>query len=263
MSDQIEVADRQLFDEIADSYVKKDLTPYCMVARKQRLDTSLTGLARPISSMLEVGCGAGFTAEYLRDDFSSYVGVDYSENLIRYAEEKNGRDGVRFVTTNVKDFEGGERFTVILMVGVLHHIPEPGQVVHMLRDLLEPDGIIVVNEPQSGNPAVGLLRKVRKRVDPKYSADQVEFSESELRELFEQNGYDVRTFPQGVLSTPLAETRFLPNLIGMPLAILARALDPMLEKLLRFLGLNRLAWNIVIHAHPQTAPDRPPREKGV
>ena len=61
------------------------------------------------------------------------------------------------------------------MIGVLHHIPEPESVIKLLSKILSPQGVIVINEPQAGNPIIGLLRKIRKKIDNNYSSDQVEF----------------------------------------------------------------------------------------
>ena len=61
--------------------LKKDLTLYCRIARKQRLVRSIEGIKKPIRNLLEVGCGAGFSAEYLKGNFINYVGVDYSQKL--------------------------------------------------------------------------------------------------------------------------------------------------------------------------------------
>jgi len=245
---KIEEADRRLFDNIAAGYVRKDLTPYCRIARKLRLDRTLKHLPKPIRGILEVGCGAGFAADYLQGAYQSFTGLDYSENLIAYANEYNASDNCRFICTNVRDFDSDETFQVILIIGVLHHIPQPKQVLEALKLKLDPNGVIVVNEPQRGNPLINLFRRIRKRIDSSYSIDQVEFTEQELVSMFESCGFMVRSFPQGVLSTPLAETRFLPVIIGLPLAWLARLLDPMLEMLLSIPLLRRMAWNIVVEA---------------
>ena len=134
------------------------------------------------------------------------------------------------------------------MIGVLHHMPEPEKVIKSLSRILNSNGIIVVNEPQAGNPLIGLLRKIRKKIDNNYSADQVEFTEDEIHSMFKKCGHETETFAQGVLSTPLAESRILPRFVGMPLAWIALILDPILEKLLSLLSLKKLTWNIVVHA---------------
>ena len=134
------------------------------------------------------------------------------------------------------------------MIGVLHHIPKPENVIKSLSRILAPNGIIVVNEPQAGNPLIGLLRKIRKKIDDNYSTDQIEFTEDEIYSLFEKCGYEVKTFSQGVLSAPLAESRILPELIGIPFAWISVLLDPLLEKLISILSIKKLTWNVVVHA---------------
>jgi SAM-dependent methyltransferase len=248
VSKNVEETDKQLFDDIAEGYVEKDLTAYCRIARKQRLTRSIKNLDLPIRSLLEIGCGAGFSADYLKGHYETYTGVDYSKNLIAYANKYNNSSQTRFVCCNIKDFDRTEKYHVILMIGVLHHIPEPEKVLENLRDWLEPDGVILVNEPQKGNPIIGLLRKIRKKIDPKYSSDQVEFSDKELQDMFSACGYKVHTFPQGVFSTPLAETRLLPGVIGLPLAWIANQLDPIIEALITLPVLRNLAWNVVVEA---------------
>ena len=240
--------DKKLFDDIAENYVKKDLTPYCRVARKLRLVQSLKGIQQPIKKILEVGCGAGFSVDYLRGKFVNYTGVDYSENLIKYAIKHNSDTGVKFECLNVNDFDTELKFDVVLMIGVLHHMPKPENVIKSLSRILTPDGIIVVNEPQAGNPFIGLLRKIRKKIDDNYSTDQVEFTEDEIYSMFEKCGHEVKTFSQGVLSTPLAESRILPGFIGIPLAWVTVILDPLLEKILSILSIKKLTWNVVVHA---------------
>ena len=156
--------DKKLFDEIAINYVKKDLISYCRVARKQRLVRSLKGIKQPIEKILEVGCGAGFSVDYLKGKFINYLGIDYSRNLIDYALKHNYQNGAEFECLNINDFETKLKFDVILMIGVLHHMSEPKKVIKLLDKFLTPGGIIVVNEPQAGNKLIGLLRKIRKRL---------------------------------------------------------------------------------------------------
>ena len=219
--ESVAAADQALFDRIAEEYASKDLRPYCRAARKQRLLQTVAGLEGPLGSVLEVGCGAGFSAEYLAGRFTSFTGIDYSSQLVDFAQDRHGSDVVTFRDANVNDFEPEEQFDTILMIGVLHHIPEPEKALMRVREWIAPGGRLVVNEPQRGTPVVGLLRALRKRVDPNYSSDQVEFSEQELIQLFRRSGYVAHTFPQGLLTTPIAETQLLPDHLGLPLSKLA------------------------------------------
>jgi SAM-dependent methyltransferase len=241
-----EEADRALFDRIARDYVRKDLTESCRIAREQRLRQTLRPIGANVGHLLEVGCGGGFAARYLDGLYETYTGVDYSEELIGYAQRYNAGPAREFLSANIKDFVARRRFDVILMVGVLHHMPDPAGILERLRGLLAPEGLVVVNEPQRGNPAISALRWLRKRVDSSYSPDQVEFSEGELRALFESSGYDVKSFPQGLLSTPFAETQPFPQAISLWLSRLATRVDPTLERIMKVTPARHLAWNAVV-----------------
>ena len=258
-----EEADRALFDRIARDYVRKDLTASCRIAREQRLRQTLAPIGARVGHLLEVGCGGGFAARYLDGLYETYTGVDYSEELIGYARQYNAGPGREFLSANIKDFEASRRFDVVLMVGVLHHMPDPAAILARLRGLLAPGGVVVVNEPQRGNPAISALRWIRKRVDPSYSPDQVEFSEGELRALFERSGYGVQSFPQGLLSTPFAETQPFPHAISLALARLATKVDPALERFMQVTPARRLAWNAVVVGTPDVPgfAGRPPSER--
>ena len=107
---------------------------------------------------------------------------------------------------------------------------------------------MIVNEPQRGNPVISAARFVRKKVDSNYSEDQLEFSKPELLELFRSAGYSAQCFPQGVLSTPFAETTFLPDDLGGVLSGLACRADRALDRAVDRRGLERLSWNVVVHA---------------
>lgn len=99
--------------------------------------------------ILAAGCGtiqAAYTAFMSRDD--DVVGLDLSEASL--AHERFLQD--RHDLTNLTLFKGdlidvaslGEGFDVILCTGVLHHMADPGAGLAALRDVLKPDGVMVL-----------------------------------------------------------------------------------------------------------------------
>lgn len=239
--------DRALFNTIAAKYARKDLKPAPRIARRARLEQTFRQLPRKQGlDVLEVGCGAGYGAAYLEGHYSSYLGVDYAAELIDYANEFNKRPGVEFEVRDVETMVGGKQFDVIFMIGVLHHLDKPQDVLRQLRDLLKPGGWMVANEPQRGNPIIGAARAVRKKIDPAYSEDQREYSPDELKALYVEAGYEeIKAFPQGLLSTPFAE-------VVLPLQPVAAALSKVscvADSLLESMGgpvVRKLAWNVVV-----------------
>ncbi|HKP35135.1 MAG TPA: methyltransferase domain-containing protein, partial [Sphingomicrobium sp.] len=99
--------------------------------------------------ILVAGCGtvqAAYTAYMSPDD--EVMGIDLSEASLaheRFLQERHG-------LTNLKLFKGdlldvgsiGGRFDVILCTGVLHHMADPGAGLTALRDVLAPDGVMVL-----------------------------------------------------------------------------------------------------------------------
>lgn len=242
-----EQRDRELFDRIAEEYCRKDLLPATRIARKCRLTQTLrVAKLNSTRALLEVGCGAGFAATYLNGKFGSFVGVDYSEQLIEYANEYNHVPNAEFVTSNIKDFDATSTFDVVFAIGLLHHLDDLQTLMGDMTKMLKPGGWLIANEPQPANPIISLARKVRKKIDANYSSDQRELSSSELRDAYNAAGLeDIRIIPQGFFSTPFAEVPLKPQLLMAPVAAVATAVDKCIECLPAFLT-SKLSWNLVV-----------------
>jgi ubiquinone/menaquinone biosynthesis C-methylase UbiE len=239
-----EQRDREHFDSIASSYTRKDEAASSRVARRFRLEATVGAVeSQTVRRVLEVGCGAGYAVDYLGDGFDEYLGVDHSAALVAIANERHGREGVEFAAGRVQELGLAGGFDLVVVIGVLHHLDDVDTAVAEMVRSLKPGGWVAVNEPQPHNPIIRILRRVRKRVDKTYADDQVEFSPSELVEMFERHGLvDVETRPQGYLSTPFAEVPLPVGAVTARLAAVAVSVD-------RWLGnrrsLQRLAWNSV------------------
>lgn len=241
------VRDRELFDRIATKYYRKDLVPAARLARKHRLFQTLR--AAPLSSaatVLEVGCGAGFAARYLKGRVGSFCGVDYSENLIHYARVHNSGPQVEFVAADIKDFQPQRSFDVIFAIGLLHHLDDLDSMLENVVHLLKPGGWFVANEPHPGNPLISVARRIRKKIDTQYSAEQKELTATSLRSVCERVGLQsVQIVPQGLFSTPFAEVPLKPQWLFVPFSMLACLTDKMMERLPATI-LQKLTWNLIV-----------------
>ncbi len=241
-----ETTDRELFDRIAGSYCGKDLTPSCAVARKLRLTQTIQSAQLPRdATILEVGCGAGFSAQYLEGRYKRFVGVDYSQELIRLATHYNDRPGVTFEAKNVHDFSTEETFDGIFMVGVLHHMEDMTGAIRDISRLLKPNGVLIANEPQPANPCIRVARAIRKKTDLSYSEDQLQLSKSDLREILNEGGLvDVQVTPQGLFSTPFAEVPLGPQWLTTYLSRFCCGVDRIVERTAGNM-LGPFSWNLI------------------
>lgn len=251
---QRETRDQALFDRAAADYHRKDLLPAHRRARRHRLIETLRLVELPPDcSILEVGCGAGFAADYLSGRYLRFVGIDYSQELIGYARTYNARQGVSFEISNVNDFASDQRFDLVLMIGLLHHLDDPEAALRRMAGLLAPGGWILANEPQSGNPLFQAARKLRMRLDRNYSDDQLQYGKKALTEMFRRAGLsEIRVRPQGLFSTPLAEVAMPLQGLVSPVSAALCALDGVIES-----GVGRFVswpfWNLVVAGRPPQA----------
>ena len=198
------------------------------------------------ATILEVGCGAGFSVDYLDGHFARYIGVDYAEELIGYAKAHHEGPNVEFHACDIREFECQPPCDVVVMIGVLHHFDDiPGILQHIVK-LVRPGGWIVANEPQSANPIVELARRIRKSVDAAYSDDQVTLDGDRLRSLYENAGLDnIRIVPQGFTSTPFAEVVLPPQVVTRVLSKAACGFDTMIGQAPAKGMLQNLSWNLI------------------
>lgn len=100
---------------------------------------------------LDVGCGTGTLLSVMADDPAAdkLVGLDYSPEMVRRAEEKftrcrtPGKLSVVQGDAEFLPFEPGS-FDVITCCNSFHHYPRQQEVVHGFRKALRPGGLLVL-----------------------------------------------------------------------------------------------------------------------
>jgi trans-aconitate methyltransferase len=237
----------ELFNKIAVEYVAKDNYSSSRIARRNRILRSINSIhSENLGDVLEVGCGGGYSVDYLRGCFDSYHGIDYSSELIEHAKLKFSNLMCRFEVANIKNFNPDKKYDMILMIGVLHHLDDLAASLEKMVELLKPGAYLVANEPQSANKIIGACRKIRKKWDKKYSDEQIEMSFSSLTKSFQNAGLvEVKCFPQGILSTPFAEVVMGPQFITSPLSKLCCVADRIFESTFPEI-CKQISWNAVV-----------------
>jgi len=88
----------------------------------------------PRSSVIELGCGAGYYGLFLADKCASYHGVDITPANIAVFQQKIDERQLANVTASVGDATdlsrtANERYDVVLVFGPLYHLPAPEREV--------------------------------------------------------------------------------------------------------------------------------------
>ncbi|HUP14573.1 MAG TPA: class I SAM-dependent methyltransferase [Acidimicrobiia bacterium] len=93
-------------------------------------------------SVLDIGCGSGATIEYL-SEWYRVAGIEPNDDLV-----EGSAIAERIVRVRVQDADlGGDTFAVILMLDVLEHLRDPEQVLRLVREWIDDDGILIATVP--------------------------------------------------------------------------------------------------------------------
>jgi tRNA (mo5U34)-methyltransferase len=111
-------------------------------------------------SVLDIGCNAGFySIEMKRRGADRVVGIDFDDRYLdqaRFAAEVKGQD-IEFRKLSVYDVaELGERFDVVLFMGVLYHLRHPLLALDLIREHVARD-MMLFQTMQQGSADVLLV----------------------------------------------------------------------------------------------------------
>lgn len=130
-------------------------------------------------SILEIGCGAGYGADYLTRFASSIVAVDTQKEVVTYSQAKYGRDGLTFLLADGTKLPfNASSFDMVISFQVIEHI-EPINVLDYLSEIkrvLKEEGVFLVSTP---NPKLRLL-PLQKPWNPEH---RKEYKDKELQRL--------------------------------------------------------------------------------
>ena len=248
----IEKNDRELFNNIADDYAKKDIIKSTSLARKAitlRAVKKIISENNTLGTVLDVGCGAGTQAFHLKGLYNHYIGVDYAEKLIEVGRKiTKNLDNVTLIDSNIKDINLEDKSVdTILIVGGLHHMTDFDEIFRVFKKVAKPGANLVAIEPQRENPLIQLLRKIRMKINPGYSSDQKFFTKKEMYEILHNlNVKNPEVEYTSFLTQPFAQVVLKPQFFFIPLVRVIISLENFIEKILPK-KLGKLSWCINVY----------------
>jgi 2-polyprenyl-3-methyl-5-hydroxy-6-metoxy-1,4-benzoquinol methylase len=120
--------------------------------------------------VLDIGCGIGIMLPYLQSISESVFAVDHSIAPAKYSQPKMNFSGVKLYDSLEDCVSDNERFDTIIALDVLEHIENLSAKLIELRDIMEPNGRIIVSGPTEnwiykiGRLAAG-FHKIYKKIE--------------------------------------------------------------------------------------------------
>jgi len=166
-------------------------------ARRRAEWISNAAALKPGTRTLEIGCGTGLFTELFSQSGATILAVDISEDLLKFARQRNLPKTTSFVCSSFEELSLDEPFDSIIGSSVLHHLDIQAALNHILR-LLKPGGIMSFAEPNMLNPQIMAQSHIpwlRERVGN--SPDETAFFRWKMQNWMTQIGFvDIRITPR-------------------------------------------------------------------
>lgn len=142
---------RRFYHNLARNYDTLDAWGKLLFFRKGylALNRAFEAHLPPDGHILDLGCGTGLNVERLlalKLPFNSYIGVDFSEDMLAKARAKFGHlEKIRFKQTDLsKEALPEGPFDFIVSTWVFEHLSDPASVVEKAWQRLVPGGYLVL-----------------------------------------------------------------------------------------------------------------------
>lgn len=133
----------RFWDRISAKYARQPVADEIVYARKL---AQTQERLQPGWEMLEIGCGTGSTAIAHAPHVKQVRAVDFSKKMLAFGQDRAAREGVRnvqFDCAGLDDIDTSRAYDAVLMLSLLHLIPDWQGALDKARALTRPGGIFV------------------------------------------------------------------------------------------------------------------------
>lgn len=156
---------------------------------------------KEIIRLLDLGCGNGRLAQFLKTESIDYTGVDNNRSLLAIAKKKNPRSLFRYADILKLPFPA-DLFDTVWCIAVLHHIPTKKLQLKALKEIkrvLKKNGTLMITvwnlwqaryknfiDKETQNALIAWKRLKKGETIQRY---YYAFQEKELRALLKKSGF--------------------------------------------------------------------------
>lgn len=107
-------------------------------------------------NLLDIGCGTGLSTQILLNSkLGSHIDyitlLDTSSNMLKYAKEKAKNWNKKYTIVNSYVSDLTEKYDVVIICSVLHHIPDLTPFLNQVDNVLNPGGILIHLQDPNGD----------------------------------------------------------------------------------------------------------------
>jgi len=143
----------------------------------------------PKGRILDVGCYVGTFLCFLREQGWEVVGVELDARAVRFAEEEFGLTILNDALESLDTFQHHDSFDAITMLHLIEHLDDPASILGVVRRMLKPGGVLVVETPTFDSFMFKLLGKRERSLS--CNGHIVFYTVDTLSRLFARIGFEV------------------------------------------------------------------------
>lgn len=175
-------------EEYSDYVNDKNIT---QVNFRQRLQTLLPFINHPKdATLLEVGSAYGFFLEVAKPNFKNVIGVDVTEEGVKYANEILHQKAYK-VDLEKWDFRG-KKFDVTCMWDTIEHLRRPDIYLKKISENMNANGVIAITTGDIGSCVAKFRKNKWRLIHPPTHAHY--FSKESMTQLLGKFGFEVIYF---------------------------------------------------------------------
>ena len=151
------------------------------------------------TAVLDIGSGMGTFLFAAKQYYKTVIGLDVSEQMAAFVQKKLD---VKVFVQQFEDFNYVDKFSLIHMSHVLEHIPDPNNWLQKAKQMLDKQGILVINVPNKFSISfrlqylftkLGLKKQFSDSwTDPERTPDHLfEPTIKSMKYLLEKNDYEI------------------------------------------------------------------------
>jgi 2-polyprenyl-3-methyl-5-hydroxy-6-metoxy-1,4-benzoquinol methylase len=157
-----------------------EFTELVDIKRLNFIADSIQEHCNPGARILDVGCGNGNIARGIGSLGYEVVGIDFSEDAIRYAKSKNTLPNVSFRVCSAEEVAATEHFDAVICSEVLEHLHKPELLVKTLSKILKPGAVLIATVPNGIGPRELLVTRPVQKMSKSWMGKVIDNSKKAL-----------------------------------------------------------------------------------
>lgn len=103
------------------------------------------------ATLMDFGCATGDSSVLFAKEVNKVIGIDYSDEMIRLANERHLVENVSFLATTLDKYNTQmHTFDIIVALNVLHLVADLDETINLFSRLIKPKGHLIASTPYVG-----------------------------------------------------------------------------------------------------------------